>query len=153
MQVCNIQTQVKRNEWLKMQSWQRKSSEMIAWKDWRVRPTKCVLWNICIHLPDKKCSNHPHWSNDEMVWRWTILPPPTAPTLQFPSWAWRHEVNLGILWLQHSDTYSSALLSHSGKWRPALITLQLKQHFIISLHSRLRCKVILNTWLMALKNV
>lgn len=72
-----------------------------------------------------------------MKWFEDENPPPPAPILQFPCWRWEHEVNLGILWLQCSDTNSSDLLSHSGKVRPALITLQLKQHFLISLHSHL----------------
>lgn len=138
-----------------MQSWQRKRSEMIAKKDWRGRPTKGVLWNICIYLPDRKMfpsSTLEQWWN-ETAWRWTILPIPIASILQFPSWGWEHEVKSRSSWLQYSDTYSSALLSRSGKLRPALVTQQLKQHFIISLPCHLGLEVILNMWFMALKNV
>lgn len=40
-------------------------------------------------------------------------------------------------------TYSSALPSQSGRLRGALVTLQLKQRYIISLPGRLGWKVIL----------
>lgn len=147
-----MQTQVKRNELLKMQSWQMKRSEMTAKTDWRGRPAKGVLWNSWISLQDRKID-----TGAMMKWNGLKM---NNPTLSYSTCSavpicrmvgrWGE---FGDLMTEYSDTYSSAPLTQSGKLRPALSTLHFKQHFFISLPSHLGRKIILDMWLMALRNV